>query len=242
MQGFQRDVLGHQQFQPVEQLAGAGLLLQAGQVADVEEGFHGCRQQLFLQTGEVHVHNLLHHRRIGELDVVEETAAQKRVGQFFFIVGRDEHQWAVLGLDQLACFITVELHAVEFAQQVVGELDVGLVNFVNQQCHRLVGREGLPQHTLDDVVVDVLHLVATVHARQLAVTQAAHGVVFVQTLLRLGGALDVPLQQRQVQRLCHLFGQHGFASARFALDQQGALERDGGVDGQHQVGGGHVVV
>ena len=106
----------------------------------------------------------------------------------------------------------------------------------------MVGREGLPQHTLDDVVVDVLHLVATVHARQLAVTQAAHGVVFVQTLLRLGGALDVPLQQRQVQRFGHLFGQHGFAGARFALDQQRALERDGGVDGQHQVGGGHVVV
>jgi hypothetical protein len=33
----------------------------------------------------------------------------------------------------------------------------------------------------------------------------------------------------------HLFGQHGLAGARLALDEQRALERHGRVDGQHQV-------
>ena len=61
----------------------------------------------------------------------------------------------VPGLDQLARLVDVELHAVEFAQQVVRELDVGLVDLVDQQRHRLLGREGLPQHALDDVVADV---------------------------------------------------------------------------------------
>jgi hypothetical protein len=38
----------------------------------------------------------------------------------------------------------VEFHAVEFLQQVVGELDVGLVDLVDQQ-HGAWGGEGLPQ-------------------------------------------------------------------------------------------------
>ena len=79
-------------------------------------------------------------------------------------------------------------------------------------------------------------------APQLAVAQAAHRVVLVQALLRLGRALDVPLQQRHVQRLRHFLGQHGLAGAGLALDQQRALERDRGVDREHQVLGGDVVV
>jgi hypothetical protein len=94
---------------------------------------------------------------------------------------------------------------------------------------------------LHDVVADVLDPLGAVAGVELAVAQAADRVVFVQALLRLGGALDVPLQQRHVQRLRHFFGQHGLAGAGLALDQQRALERDGGVDGQHQVLGGDVV-
>jgi hypothetical protein len=144
-------------------------------------------------------------------------------------------------LHQLARLVDVELHAVDLAQQVVRELDVGLVDLVDQQRHRLLGGEGLPQHALDDVVVDVLDALRR-RAGQLAVAQAAHGVVLVQALLRLGGALDVPLQQRHAQRRGHLLGQHGLAGAGLALDEQRALERDRGVDRQHQVLRGDVLV
>jgi MoxR-like ATPase len=70
-------------------------------------------------------------------------------------------------------------------------------------------------------------------------------------------ALDMPLLQWHIKsttkaqqglyeydavnRLRHLLGQHGLAGARFALDEQRAFERDGGVHGQHQVLGGDVV-
>jgi hypothetical protein len=80
----------------------------------------------------------------------------------------------------------------------------------------------------------------TLSSSELAVAQAAHRVVLVQALLRLGGALDVPLQQRHAQRFGHFLGQHGLAGAGFALDEQRAFEGDGGVDGQHQVGRGDV--
>ena len=94
-----------------------------------------------------------------------------------------------------------------------------------------VGGEGLPQHALDDVVVDVLDALVA----ELAIAQAAHSVVFVQALLRLGGRLDVPLQQRHAQRLGDFLGQHRLAGAGLALDEQRALERDRRVHRQHQV-------
>jgi hypothetical protein len=87
--------------------------------------------------------------------------------------------------------VDVELHAVEFAQQVVREFDVGLVDFVDQQ-HRSLCISKLPTACPLDVVADVLDA----GIAELAVAQARHRVVFVEALLRLGGGLDVPGQQR----------------------------------------------
>ena len=134
--------------------------------------------------------------------------------------------------------VDVELHAVELLQQVVGELDVGLVDLVDQQHGALVAGEGLPQLALADVVADVLDALVA----ELAVAQAAHGVVFVEALLRLGGRLDVPLDERHAERLGHLQRQHGLAGAGLALDEQRALQGDGGVDRDLQVVGRDVVL
>ena len=80
----------------------------------------------------MHVDDLLHRLRVGKLDVVEEAPAQERVGQFLFVVRRDEHQRPALRAHQLARLVHVELHAVQLAQQVVGEFDVGLVDLVDE--------------------------------------------------------------------------------------------------------------
>jgi hypothetical protein len=90
---------------------------------------------------------------------------------------------------------------------------------------RLHRREGLPQLALADVVLDVVHALIA----QLAVAQAADGVVFIKPLLRLGGGLDVPFDQRRAQSAGHLARQHGLAGAGLALDQQRTLQNDGGV-------------
>ena len=82
------------------------------------------------------------------------------------------------------------------------------------------------------------------HARvaQLGVPETGHRVVFIQALLRLGGGLDVPLVDGQTERLGHFLGQHGLAGTGLALDQQRALQRDGGVDGEGQVVGRDILV
>ena len=138
----------------------------------------------------------------------------------------------------LARLINVKLHAVEFAQEVVRKLDIGLVDFVDQQNYRLVGSERLPQHALDDVVLNALDLLVA----ELRVTQARHRIVFIQTLLRLGGRFDMPLQQRHAERGGHFFGEHGLAGARLALDEQRALQGDGGIDRELQIAGGDVIL
>ena len=189
----------------------------------------------------MHVDDALHGGGVGKFDVVKEAASQKSIRQFFFIVRGDEHQGPVFGFDELACLVAVELHAVDFAQQVIRKFDVGLVDLVNQQRDWLFGGKGLPQHALDNVVVDVLDPLTPVQVRQLGVAQSADCVVLIQALLRLGGRFDVPLEQRHVQRARHLLCQHGFTGARLALNQQGPLQCDGRVDGQHQVLGGDVV-
>ena len=231
-----RHVLDHQQLQPVEQLGGRGLLLQARHVADVVEDVQRLAQQVALQVGEVDVHDLGHDLAIGEADVVEEAAAQEGVGQLLLVVGGDHHDRTLHGLHDLLRLVDVELHAIELEQQVVGELDVGLVDLVDQQHRPLLGGEGVPQLAALDVVADVLDpLVA-----QLAVAQARDGVVLVEALLRLGGRLDVPFDQRRADRLGDLMRQHGLAGAGLALDQQRPLQRDRGVDRHAQVVAGDV--
>jgi len=78
-----------------------------------------------------------------------------------------------------------------------------------------------------------------VHA-QLRVTQAAHRIVFVEALVRLGGGFDVPGDELGAEGFGQLLGEHGLAGARFALDQQRTLQGDGGVDGELEVVGGDV--
>ena len=50
----------------------------------------------------------------------------------------------------------------------------------------------------------------------------------------------MPLKERHVQCAGNFLGKQCLAGARFALDQQGALQDDGGVDRQRQVAGGDV--
>ena len=55
---------------------------------------------------------------------------------------------------RLAGLVDKELHAVEFEQQVIGKLDVRLVDLVDQQ-NRAFGRdERIPQFAALDVVAD----------------------------------------------------------------------------------------
>src|SRR3546814_20927762 len=98
------------------------------------------------------VRDVLGHRvAVGEVDIVEETAAEEGVGQFLFIVRGDGDDRAFLRGHRLVGLIDMEGHAIEFLEQIVREFDVGLVDLVDQQHgefgggrldERSVGKEG----------------------------------------------------------------------------------------------------
>ena len=92
---------------------------------------------------------------------MEEAATQEGVWKLFLVVRCNDDDGAVPGLDQLLGFVAEEFHAINFAKQIVGEFNVGLVNFVDQQHHRFVTFKCLPQHALHDVVRDVFNALFT---------------------------------------------------------------------------------
>ncbi len=158
------------------------------------------------------------------------------VRQLLLVVRGDDDDGTHDRADRLVRLLDVEFHAVEFLQQVVREFDVRLVDLVERQDRPHRRGEGIQQISGAQIVAHVVHPFLA----QLAVAQAADGVVFVQTVVGLGRGLDVPGDQRRAQRGGDLIGQNRLAGARLALDQQRPLQRHGGVDGDLQIVGGDV--
>ena len=69
---------------------------------------------------------------------------RKASGQLLLVVRRDEHHRALLRHDLLAGLEDREAHLVELAQQVVGELEIGLVDLVDEQHVRSFAAKAWP--------------------------------------------------------------------------------------------------
>ena len=136
----------------------------------------------------MHADDARHGLGVGKADEVEEAPAQERVRQLLLVVAGDDHDRAHACLDELTRLVDPELHAVEFEQQVVWKLDVGLVDLVDQQHSLLLRRKRLPELATDDVVADVVDL----RVAELRVAQTRDRVVLIQPVLRLRRRLDVP--------------------------------------------------
>ena len=112
---------------------------------------------MVLDVGIVGVDDVAHHLLVGEGDVVEHAAAQEGVGQLLLGVGGDDDDGALLRGDGLLGLRDIEFHLIQLPQQVVGELQVGLVDLVDQQDHLLLVRERLAQLAELDILCDIVH-------------------------------------------------------------------------------------
>nr|GFC42671.1 hypothetical protein [Tanacetum cinerariifolium] len=117
------DVVGHQQFQPVHQLRGRRLLFEARDLAHVEEHIERFADQVFFDVGVVHIDDPLQGGAVREGDVMEETAAQERIRQLFFVVRGNDDDRALFRLDRFVDLVNVELHLLgaEGFGQLLGE-------------------------------------------------------------------------------------------------------------------------
>ena len=133
-------------------------------------------------------------------------------------------------------FVNVKAHPVDFLKQIVWKLDIGLVDFVDQQNGQLRAFKCFPKLSLLNVVANVVDAFIA----QLAVAQAGNGIIFIQALMRFGRGLNVPGDQRGIERLGYFFCQHGFTSARFTLHEKGASQRSSGIHCDLQVVSGDI--
>src|SRR5215467_5332184 len=102
------------------------------------------------------VNDPLHRLAIGKADVMKEATPEERVRQLLLVVRSNNHDRSMPGLDCAARLVDIEFHAVELEQQIVGELDIRLVDLVDQQNRCRFGLERLPQLAGYDIVADIM--------------------------------------------------------------------------------------
>src|SRR3569833_560082 len=123
---------------------------------------------------------------------------------------------------QLARLVHKELHAVELTQQVVGKLDIRLVDLVDEQHWSHFRLERFPEAPLHYVVTGIVHPRLT----ELRIAQARYRVILVKTLLRLARRLDVPLVKGAAERSRDLLSERRFSRTRLPLDEKGSSQRN----------------
>jgi hypothetical protein len=127
----------------------------------------------------MHRHDPAHQLLIGEVDEVEDAAAEERVGQLLLVVAGDDHHRALRRDDLVAGLLDAEAHPIELVEQIVRELDVGLVDLVDEQHDALLRRRRPAERAQLDVAADVLD-VPVAEAR---VVEALDRVVDVEAVL-----------------------------------------------------------
>ena len=86
---------------------------------------------------------------------MKEAAAQEGVRQFFLIIGGDDNQRACLGLNGFAGLVNKKFHPGEILEQVIGELDVGLINLINQQNDAPFMGKSFPEFAAVNIVFNI---------------------------------------------------------------------------------------
>src|SRR5437879_13779803 len=75
-----RDVLGEEEFEPVEELRGGGLFLETRHLAQLEENLKPFLEQRLLQTRKVHIDEARHRHCDGYPDGGTEAATVPSIG------------------------------------------------------------------------------------------------------------------------------------------------------------------
>jgi hypothetical protein len=115
-----------------------------------------------------------------------------------------------------------EAHGVELVQEVVGELEVGLVNFVDQNDQALVALKCPAERSKRDVTPDVADLAIA----EAAIMQAPHGIVLIEPVHCFCRGFDMPALQWSVEEAGDVPGEQGLACPWLTLHKQRPPERD----------------
>ena len=187
-----------------------------------------------VMSGHLGEHDLLLALEVRVVDVQEEAAPLERLGQLTGVVRREEHQRDLLGLDRAELGDRHLVVGEDLEQQGLG-LDLDAVDLVDQQHHRVVGRDGLEQRAGEeelvgeDVGLDGLPGVAVgplgLDAQQLLLV-----VPLVERLGLVEALVALEADEAGAGHLGDRLGQLGLARAGRALDEDRLAEPVGEVD------------
>ena len=121
----------------------------------------------------MYANNLGHQAFIRELNIVENAPAQKGIRQLFFRIRCDNDDRALVCPHSTACFRNIKFHLIQLPQQIIGKLQVCLVDLINEQYHLLVTGKRLSQLAEFHILFNLLNVS---HAH-LAVIEALHNIV-----------------------------------------------------------------
>src|SRR5436309_3784328 len=150
---------------------------------------------------------------------MEQTSPQEGIGQLLLAVARDDYNRPVPGLEVLAGFDDVKTHLVELVQQVVGKLQIGLIDLVYEQHDLLLGGERFSQLSQSDVLLDVGY----VPVMESRIVQALDGVIDIEPFAGFGSRFDVPRDQPQTDVFRDDAREPRFASPRLSFQQERPL-------------------
>ena len=137
---------------------------------------------IFFQPYMIHMHYLVHQFTPGESDLLKDATSQEGIGEFFFRIGRNNDDRPMLRYDALVRLENVKMHLVELIEQVVGKLDIGFINFVDEHHHLCVRRKRLPETAEPDIAFNVRHITIA----KAGIVKALHRIVDIQPVFGLG--------------------------------------------------------
>ena len=118
-------------------------------------------EQFFADFRVMNANDSGHELFVGELDEVKDAASEEWIRQLLLGVRGDNDDRtvsrtvAVTGLDY------GELHHIEFVQEIVGKLEISLVDLVDQKHHLLLGGQRTAERAELDVLANVRHVVVS---------------------------------------------------------------------------------
>src|SRR4030043_1369753 len=120
---------------PVNELSGCRLLLDAPNLSEAIECGYGAFKELLIDFRKMDLNDLSHHHLFRECNVMEIAAAEEWIGKVFFGIGCNNNDRPEFSLD---CFINlddIELHLIEDIEHIVLEIGVSFIDLIDEQNH-----------------------------------------------------------------------------------------------------------
>ena len=181
--------IGLQGANPVDQLPGRRLFLNCPELSHLIKGPDRTIHEVLADVREMDCKDFPHHVRLGEGNVMEIAATQKRIGQVLLGVGCDNNHRPFPGFNGFVDFNDIKFHLVQDIQHVILEIRICLIDLVDQKNHPFIRYKGLADLSHLDILFDITDI--SLGVTETAVIEPGEGIILVQGLYKFHARFDI---------------------------------------------------